>query len=170
MLVKGLKDHVHVPPRQELGWWQTEKSNRALRPAPKITPDDRHLDWDSWTAERILRAQRVIGPLWNNFQYPIAEKLQTKRIIWAGGFSRFDGSFDIFPKAGCPLVTGLHSKSQSIKIRTCDGQALLVGDVKLEGGKLAKSWDVFKHAGIIDLPSDISKAPHDFAHVRAELK
>lgn len=170
MLIKGLQDLVYVPPRQERGWWQKEKSNQVLRSAPKITPDDRHLDWESWTTDRILRAQRVIGPLWNNIQYPIAEKLQKKRIIWAGGFSKFDGSFDIFPRTGCPLVTGLHSKSQLIKIRTCDGQVLLVGDVKIEGEKTARSWDTFKNAGMINLPVDFTKAPHDFAHFKAQLK
>lgn len=169
MLLKGLKDHLHVPPRQDIGWSQNRKLNRALRHAPKITQDDRHIDWNSWTAETILRTQDVIGPLWNILQCPTVEKFHMKRIIWTGGFSRFRGSFDIFPKIGCPLVTGLHSNSQSIKIRTCDGQVLLVGEVKIEGGKLAGSRDTFKNTKLIDLPSDINEAPHDFAQFRTEL-
>lgn len=169
MLAKGIIDHLHVPPRQDVGWWQAENSDRALRHASKITPDDRHLDWDSWTAERILRTQRVIGPLWNNIRYSIAEKLQTKRVIWVGGFQELEGPSDIFPRTGCPVVMGLHSKSQSVGIRTCDGQALLVGDLIIEGRKQANSWDTFKKAGMSVFPTDIGNTPQDYAQIQAEL-
>ena len=33
--------------------------------APKLSPDDRRVDWNAWTAQDILRRQRVLGPLWN---------------------------------------------------------------------------------------------------------
>lgn len=36
-----------------------------LRHAPKITKEDAHLDWTSWTAETIALRQRVLHPLWN---------------------------------------------------------------------------------------------------------
>ena len=44
-----------------------EEDNDPIRYpwAPKLSPDDRRVDWNAWTAQHILRRQRVLGPLWN---------------------------------------------------------------------------------------------------------
>ena len=42
----------------------TEDPSRYLW-APKISSDDRHIDWRGWSAQDILRRIRVLGPTWN---------------------------------------------------------------------------------------------------------
>lgn len=169
MLVKGLKDRVYVPPTQHVGSPQIENGGKVLQHAPKITSEDRHIDWDTWTADRILRTYRVLGPLWNTTQTWLAGQKREKRIIWAAGFQTLRDSMHIFPDSGHPMVTGLFSKSRSLCIRTCDGHTLLVDQLKLEGEATCHAWHVIQRHGMVPLPSDIKNAEHDFALFRAKL-
>lgn len=169
MLVKGLRDRVYVPPRLDLGSWQNINPARALRPAPKITPQDRHIDWRTWTAERILRTQRVIGPLWNTAQALIEGQPHGRRMIWAAGFQKLQQPMNIFPNAGHPTISGLFSNSQSLIIRTCDGHVLLADEVKIEGEATTQAWHAVKRAGMVNLSDDASKIQHDFALFHAGL-
>lgn len=41
------------------------ENGRPLRHAPKITTQDRHIDWAKWTTEDFLRRDRVLGRLWS---------------------------------------------------------------------------------------------------------
>ena len=169
MLVNGLKDRVYVPSIQPVGSPRVEDGGKPLRRAPKITSEDRHIDWDTWTAARILRTHCVLGPLWNNTQTFLAGQLHKKRIIWATGFRKLQEPLHIFPDPGHPIVQGLFSKSQSLSIRTCDGYTLCVDHVKIEGDKTCNAWHAIQHHGMVPLPSDISNAEHDFALFRAKL-
>lgn len=170
MLIKGLRERVYVPPIEDVGSPMIEQFNQPLRLAPKITPDDRHIDWVTWTAERILRTHRVLGPLWNITQTLHAGQVCEKRIIWAAGFRKLEEPLNIFPDPGHPMITGLFSSSQSLIVRTCDGHALLVDQVKIEGEGTDQSWHAIKRSGMIGLPEDATKIKHDFAVVRAKLR
>lgn len=169
MLVKGLKDRVYVPPTQHVASPQVEDGGRPPRHAPKITPENRHIDWDTWTADRILRTHRVLGPLWNTTQTLLAGQTREKRIIWAAGFQKLQDPMHIFPDSGHPIVTGLFSKSQSLCIRTCDGHTLFVDQVKIEGEATSYAWHAIQRHGMVPLPSDIRDAEHDFALFRGKL-
>jgi methionyl-tRNA formyltransferase len=49
---RAIRNEIHMNPR-------------GLEPAPKIKPEDGRINWEKWTANRILRAGRAIGHLWD---------------------------------------------------------------------------------------------------------
>lgn len=164
MLVQGLKDLVFVPPpRQDVGWYNTRGNNRPVRHAPKITPEDRHIDWATWPANRILRTHQIIGPLWN-----IAGAIKDgtplpKRVIWSSGFTEAP-AFNILPQPGHPIVVDPQSGAESVLIQTCDGHLLFVNDAKIEGGRdTASPWREFKKFGMVNYPDDPSATRQSFA-------
>jgi methionyl-tRNA formyltransferase len=149
MLVNGLRDLVYVSPRQDVGWYSTKGSIQPIRRAPKITPEDRHIDWGTWTAERILRTHRVIGPLWNITGAWEQGKPRRKRIIWSSGFDKSTGSMDSSTQPGHPVVNGHQSDVKSILIKTCDGHTLQVFNVKIEGGISAPASQEIQKLGFM---------------------
>src|SRR5204863_3216208 len=64
MLIQGIRERVFVPPLIDQGWYHGDVENVNFPLAPKVTPEDRHINWTSWDAETILRCQRVLGRLW----------------------------------------------------------------------------------------------------------
>lgn len=172
MLLKGLNDRVYVPPRANTGWQQLGKVNQELRFAPKITPEDRHINWNSWSADRILRTSRVIGPLWNIAKNLNPGKSDNKRIIWTGGFSKFSGYFDPFSRPSRPAFIGLGSRSisQPVFLKTCDGHVLAVDNIKIEGAREMSSWDAFQKVEMINIPSGSDGLPQDFAQLQVGLE
>lgn len=171
MFVKGLRDLVYVPPRQDVGWYSTRGSIQPVRHAPKITPEVSHIDWDTWPAERILRTHQVIGPLWNNTEAVEEGKPLAKRVIWSSGFTKLSDHMDIFPQPGHPIVNGLQSGNRSILIKTCDGHTLEVNDIKIEGARdTASACHEFKKYGMVDYPNDPRAATNSFAPFRERLK
>lgn len=170
MLVRGLRDLVYVPPRQDVGWNSTSGSVQAVRYAPKITTEDRHIDWNTWPAERILRTHRVIGPLWNTTEAFEEGTTLAKRVIWSSGFQEASDGLHIFPQPGHPIVNGLQSATKSILIKTCDGHALQVSNVKIEGSTdSASPCREFKKFGMVSYPNDPGAAANNFAPFRGRL-
>ncbi len=153
MLLKGLKDHVYVPPIQDVALSLVEKFVPPLRLAPKISPHDRHIDWDTWSADRILRTHHVIGPLWNHVQTLPAGQGHEKRIIWEAGFQKVLEPINILPEIGHPMVTGLLSKSQSLLIRTCDGHVLTTDKMKIGGERTGPVWPTVMRVGMVTRPN-----------------
>lgn len=45
--------------------------------APKLQPSDREIDWSTWSADKILLRDRVLGRLWDS-------KLLGKRVVFEG--------------------------------------------------------------------------------------
>ena len=170
MLVRGLRDLVYVPPRQDVGWNSARGSVQPVRNAPKITPEDRHIDWNTWPAERILRTHRVIGPLWNMTEAFEDGKILTKRVIWSSGFMEASDGLHMFPQPGHAVVNGLQSGTKSVLIKTCDGRTLQVSNVKIEASRdSASPWHEFKKFGMVSYPSDPGAAVNNFAPFRGRL-
>ncbi len=72
LLVQGILDEVYL---QGLGNGKSTQDDvdhdddpTRYPWAPKLSPDDRRVDWNGWTALEIFRRQRVLGPLWNMAQ------------------------------------------------------------------------------------------------------
>jgi len=61
ILIQGLRDRVFVPPLADI---RPQGSEHDIKHAPKITPEDRHIDWRSWTSVTIGRRHRALGRLW----------------------------------------------------------------------------------------------------------
>lgn len=157
MFVKGLRDLVFVSPRQDVGWYNTRGNIRPVRHAPKITPEDRHIDWGTWPAKRILRTHQIIGPLWNIAGAIKDDTPLPKRVIWSSGFTELAAVTDTIPQPGHPIVHQPQSGTRSILIRTCDGHTLKVNDAKIEGERATASpWHQFKKFGMVNYPDDPS--------------
>lgn len=147
MLVRAIQERVFVPPLSHRGWFQ-EGHEATIRHAPKITSEDCHIEWKTWTAEQILRTHQVIGPLWNTFSLPLEGETTERRIIWSGGFSLspFIPESDFEP--GTPILSEIPGSSQATYIRTCDGQMLKFDNVKLDGGKEGDPLRALRRAGL----------------------
>ncbi|KAF9777075.1 hypothetical protein IL306_004663 [Fusarium sp. DS 682] len=79
MLVQGLRDGVHVPPRQNKGWKAEEISEEQVIHAPKVAKADGCVKWNKWTADEIVRRIRVLGSVWT---HAVNKKGEIKRLIF----------------------------------------------------------------------------------------
>ncbi|CRG85347.1 methionyl-tRNA formyltransferase [Talaromyces islandicus] len=152
MLVKGIQNRVFVPPLKDAGWRATADSNDIVH-AAKITPEDRHVNWQNWTWVDINRRQRVLGSLWSkalvSSKYSEGQNTiyEEKRIIFDG----IEEARDLLPESerlallpGVPFIRG-HFSAQSprddkaIYVYTRDGQLLRLVKIKVEGDKMKDS-------------------------------
>lgn len=137
MLLQGLRDRLYVTPLEDLSERLSEISDRPSRYARKITPNDRHINWDTWTAEKILLTQRLmIGPLWNEGEVASLDGgIEVKRIIWSQGFQLFSGPMNNLAEHGRPIVVKeRRSKAPPyLLVGTCDGYTLVTQTIKIEG-------------------------------------
>jgi hypothetical protein len=74
MLVQGIQERVFEPPLKEVGWVP-----HGVYHAPKITAQDREIDWHNGSALNIHRRYRALGRLWNNIY---TDHNETKRLIF----------------------------------------------------------------------------------------
>ncbi|KAF4345441.1 methionyl-tRNA formyltransferase [Fusarium beomiforme] len=79
MLVQGLRNGLHVPPRQNKGWKAEEISEEQVIHAHKVTKADGRVKWTEWTADEIVRRIRVFGSVWT---HAVNKKGETKRLIF----------------------------------------------------------------------------------------
>lgn len=139
LLVQSLRDGVHISSQvQEIPGGQE-------RPAPKITPEDRHVRWNLWTSHEILRRQRVIGPLWSIAESDQGMTGNMKRIIWSSGFERTTIEIPNVP----PGVAVYQAGDPAAYIRTIDGQTLRAETVKVEGMGNDHASQAMKRAGML---------------------
>lgn len=166
LLLQGIRDRIFMNNPRDLDHQKAAFDEGTLQLAPKISPADRRIDWQSWTAENILRRQRVIGPLWNHFCRINGESPRQTRLIWSSGF-RQDPAFpesikSQVPSAGRPVVVGLHYPYQQVYVKTCDGHMLQIEDVKLEGERSRTTLKAAQRARLVELPRVLIESPHDF--------
>jgi methionyl-tRNA formyltransferase len=75
MLVHGIRDGVFLPPLQDVGWYHPKR----LLHAPKVTSEDREINWRHWKPSKIHRHHRALGRLWCNIYI---DGTTTKRMIF----------------------------------------------------------------------------------------
>jgi len=138
MLVQGLRDRVFVPPLKEVSWWsnpQLRDQAPKIRHAPKITPKDRCIDWSSFSANEILRRQRVLGSLWN-----MATGLdKRKRVIMTLSYLSV---LDDVPmeEPGLPFLWSPSSlEGPYLVVKTKDRQFLRIVEMTVEGEQRAEA-------------------------------
>lgn len=158
MLVQCIQKRTFVPPLREVGWCNGNANTQSLRRAPKITTEDRHINWGTWSAAEILKKQQIIGPLWSVMETSARDHGQEKRIIWTQGFEQVPGNVNIFSRAGHPVVFAHHSGFPQLFIRTCDGITLAVNEIRIEGGRTSNAISSMAHAGMLTLPKDGNKS------------
>lgn len=153
MLTRSIEDEIFVPPIRPL---RKCGPNNTASYAPKLTAEDRHIDWNTWTAEEILRRDRVLGSLWDNATYSRCNHensniRQSKRIIFHGPWSadvhpyEYDRTQTISGNAGQPVA--LHERwatdgkfqvkrhPSNIALCTADGHLLVPAQISIEGQK-----------------------------------
>lgn len=142
LLVKGIQQGLFVPPHKNAGWYTAEQKD--LIHATKIKPEDKHIDWATWTWTTISRRERVLGPLWSK-SLVLGESsgptpnFEQRRVI----LSEFEevqpmkGSEAFALVPGLPFIDGEHTvKSDSGKgvyIFTRDGKLVRIHMMKVEG-------------------------------------
>lgn len=72
LLVEGLRQGAFMPPVEVL------RSRIESSHAPKLTPQDAHIDLRSMSAEEILRRQKVLKPLWATWRTAAGEDLKVQ--------------------------------------------------------------------------------------------
>ncbi|KAM0344647.1 hypothetical protein ACHAPU_007242 [Fusarium lateritium] len=139
MLVQGLRDGVHVAPRQNRGWKAEEFDKGQLTHAPKVIKADGHVNWTAWTADEIVRRVRVLGSVWT---HAVNKKGEMKRLIFqdaemvSSDGIRADGARVQFVESSEQgefetLVSG--EGDGCCAIRTSDNNAIRVRKIKEEG-------------------------------------
>ena len=78
MLVQGLRDGVHVPPRRQVGWKGEEAGGKLLTHAHKVKKADGQIDWAKWRAEDVLRRIQVLGSVWT---HAVNKRGEVRRLI-----------------------------------------------------------------------------------------
>ena len=130
LLVEGLRSRVFVPPLKILEPGSKRNDAQLRRPAPRITPEDRLIDWKTWTADEILLRHRLIGPLWNLVTETRPPQKEV-RAIWSSGFCEATNR----PAESLPgaLMLADPRIDPSVYIPTIDGKLLRARKVTLAG-------------------------------------
>lgn len=149
MLVQSINSRLYLNPVESPNVLQDNRKEIA-RAAPKITSQDRLIDWNKWTAKEIIRRHRAIGPLWSFAK----NKGKVKRLIWSTGFKQRTrvpyirdcqvGRLMVFGDEEC-------ADKQVAYVRTIDNRYLGVRRIKIEGDvenpplRAAKKADMIDH-------------------------
>ncbi|KAI7278682.1 Formyltransferase [Hortaea werneckii] len=132
MLAKGAESGIFVPPLTDFA-----NSGSHIEPshAPKIMPEDRHIDWKLWTAEMVQTRDRVLGRLWDSttFAFCMNDTTTAKRINYVGPWTIHPAPpKDVTPQPGAPVLLPDH-KSTSLGIWSADGQLMVPDGVTIDG-------------------------------------
>lgn len=159
MLVEALRDGVFVPPLEEAGRLDRKRTEANISHAPKITKEDGHVRPSTWSAEDILRRNRVLGDLWGvvtsdavrNQRRVILHKLEETEVSKT---PQLVGQSEDVYRPGRLFASRL-GRSAQLYILTCDKPARLlrVTSCTLEGGR--------KGAGVQELLQKLNNS--DFA-------
>ena len=151
MLLRSIREGTFVPPLERKGHLPFDMDLRAIKRAPKITPEDRHIDWNTWTAERILRTHKAVGHLWSMVCFAderaFAKEALRRRVNWSSGFEKVDGPFVSGVEPGFPFLKSRGKEDASAYIQTCDNKCLEVKQMTIEGGRKSSPESSSRHAG-----------------------
>ena len=146
MLLQIIRGYRYVPPLDQVNFTEVGYRHILARTATKLTTEDRHINWGTWSADEILRKHRAIGPLWNHLNTESGKR----RVIWIGDW------IDIHkdsPMADIMQCFGKYEKDSSqIIMRTCDGGHLWVEEAKLDGGQTGPADRVLERAKLSSVP------------------
>lgn len=135
LLCKGIQEGLFVPPLENAREGLPDPPRLEL--ASKITPQDRQIDWNSWSADEILLRNRVLGDLWDTKTFSRCQAVESlsRRVTfhdqWMKMEARIEGE-----KSGEPrLVLGPFRKGLTLGITTVDGYVIVPQSLTIEGKK-----------------------------------
>ena len=138
LLVQALRERLYLPLNQTISQEPVPENQRL---APKITKEDRHVNWETWTASNILNRNRVLGDLWDTSTWSqcAASPNISKRVIFHALKPLQNKLLNKRGGPGTVYLTG-----GTLAIRTAKGPgsddvgAVEVVSCTLEGGKKGK--------------------------------
>ena len=158
MLVHSISNRLYLQSAESSDTSQNSSTAVTARSAPKITTKDKLIDWNTWTAEVIIRRHLAIGPLWSFLK----SAQGVRRLIWSTGFTTLEevaintdlpvGRLVVFRKEG-------RTDEQVAYVRTCDDRVLKVDRIKIEGGVESLPLRAAKKADMIDHNTHDQNAP-----------
>lgn len=114
----------------------------CLDHAPKITPEDRNISWNTWTAEDILLRDRVLGRLWDVESYMRCfDTPHPKRVAFDGPWEDLEPAKDSLTSIGSAnpgqivLVRSGEAKTPKLGFRTCDDRIIVPSAATIDGEK-----------------------------------
>lgn len=133
MLSRGIETGVFVPPVTN---FRDEKAElQQLDHAPKVSSEDRHIDWHTWTADEIQLRDRVLGRLWDMETYSRCFLDRSpKRTTFHGPWTVRSNSVDGIGTPGQTLLSFDESGSnRSLAFKTADGKSITPASATLDG-------------------------------------
>lgn len=113
MLTEAIEQGIFVPPVRDILKRRPEPEDLAH--APKITPEDRRIDWETWDAEEIKLRDRVFGGrLWDTTTYERSRQSDSNK----QDIDTEDGSRTIFNGPWRTEPNSEHAKPELIAPRT----------------------------------------------------
>lgn len=160
MLRRGIEKRLFENPAEVV--LPESNSSQPLQHASKVTPEDRHLDWSMWTADQIVRRDRVLGRLWDTTTYQACFRgVETKRITYHGPWRVVSADRELSPlelvqwrsevrdleQCGRPCHIYLPGDSKPhFAIRTLDGLFMCPASATLEGKQKGKALQALLNA------------------------
>lgn len=160
MLVHSISHRLYLQSAKSSDTSQNDPTAETGRAAPKITTKDKFIDWNTWTAEVIIRRHLAIGPLWSFLK----SAQSVRRLIWSTGFTMLEDeeiAINTDLPVGRLVVFGNEGRTdeQVAYVRTCDDRVLKVDRIKIEGGVESRPLRAAKKADMIDHNTHDKNAP-----------
>lgn len=144
MLVKAIQDRRYLE--------HFPVSSEPLYPDEQVarwpTPEDQHVDWETWNPKEILSKQRLLGPLWEERQG--SKPSRSRRCIWSDisldGFDQAVGSE--LPPGSLFVIEG-DEEIDPVRVKTSErGVSMLMKTLKLDGETVMPARRALAKAGI----------------------
>ena len=157
LLIQGISDKLFIPGHEVEGVQEVGEHMHA----PKITKEDTHVDWKTWTATDVIRREHVLGPLWNwaspwvnQGDSNVPEPL--KRIIMQG-IKEDLPCYDNRIRPGVPFVQQERS-AKRLLARTCDDKLLEISHIKVEGTQSMPAVEAAEKARMCEVGREVEGA------------
>jgi methionyl-tRNA formyltransferase len=117
---------------------ESEVESPSLKHAPKITPEDGRIDWDTWPSDRILRAGRALGRLWDTSTVLRCNAAAEEcRVTFEGKWKLVDagkvGDMSSMRPGSPGPIFSQQTRQVEIAFRTIDGRFVSPGSVTVAG-------------------------------------
>ena len=147
MLCQGIERGLFVDPKEaRAGLRDLEQLDHA----PKITPEDRKINWKTWTADEIVLRDRVLGRLWDMKSYMRCfGSFHPKRIAFDGPWMVVTPETASVTRYGSDspgqlmLVRPQDSKKARLAFKTCDHRIVVPTAFTIDGQKKGTGMDAF---------------------------
>lgn len=151
MLIRGLREGVHIPPYRDVGWKAADLKGGQLHHAPKVTKADGQVHWSVWTAEQFSRRIRVLGSVWT---YGVNDKGSRKRVIFLDAQPVEEGQVPQQLEGGklvceCDEGAAKEAERHAMTVLVCDDASCLV---KIHNG----SWVRFEKVKVDGKPEQMA--------------